>query len=78
GSKLILIALHTEKKLRYERLVKRPVRPLTLEQAEARDLSEIENLAKGGPIAFTDHLVENNGSVDELLAKLSVVLSQDF
>lgn len=76
GSKLILIALHTHKRLRYERLVQRKVRPLDNAAAEARDLSEIENLAKGGPIAFTDHLLENNGSVEELIAKLDAILTK--
>ncbi len=75
GEKLILIGLHTDKALRYARLSQRSVRPLTREQAEGRDLSEIEQLAKGGPIAFADHLVVNNGSVDELAAKISGILA---
>jgi hypothetical protein len=36
----------------------------------SRDISEIENLDKGGPIAFTDYLVINDWTLDELNKKL--------
>ena len=44
----------------------REVRPLTNEQAEARDIAEIENLEKGGPIAMADHFIMNAGSEADL------------
>ncbi len=58
GSALRLIAIHTPRTLRYQRLAARPVRPLTPEQVDQRDYFEIKNLDKGGPIALADvHLV---------------------
>jgi dephospho-CoA kinase len=69
-----LLTIYTSKKLRYERLAKRPFRPLTEGEARSRDYSEIEKLDKGGPIAFTDYLVLNDGSLDELNRKLKTYL----
>ncbi|MBN1634468.1 MAG: AAA family ATPase [Ignavibacteria bacterium] len=70
GENFKLLAIHTEKKLRYERLMKREIRPLTLSEAISRDISEIENIEKGGPIAFADFMVINNGTLEELRIKL--------
>ena len=74
GDSFKLLTIYTSKKLRYERLAKRPFRPLTQEEARSRDYSEIEKLDKGGPIAFTDYLVINDGSLDELNRKLKTYL----
>lgn len=62
----IVLAVITQKKDRYRRLTTREIRPLTNEQAEARDIAEIENLEKGGPIAMADHFIMNSGSEDDL------------
>ncbi len=70
GDNFKLLAVHTDKKLRYERLMKRKIRPLTEAEAISRDVSEIENIEKGGPIAFTDYMILNNGSLEELKSKL--------
>ena len=70
GDNFKLLALHTDKKLRYERLMKREIRPLTLSEAISRDISEIENIEKGGPIAFADYMVINDGTIEELKTKL--------
>ncbi len=66
GESFKLLTIYTSKKLRFERLAKRPFRPLTEEEARSRDYSELEKLDKGGPIAFTDYLVINDGTLDEL------------
>jgi dephospho-CoA kinase len=66
GESFKLLTIYTTKSLRYERLAKRPVRPLTEEEARSRDYSEIEKLDKGGPIAFTDYLVMNDSTLEEL------------
>jgi dephospho-CoA kinase len=42
------------------------VRPLTAEQARARDFAEIENVNKGGPIAMADFTIRNDGTLAEL------------
>ena len=70
GEAFKLITIYTTKDLRYERLLKRPFRPLTNEESKSRDLSEIEKLDKGGPIAYTDYLVMNDGSLDEMNVEL--------
>lgn len=70
GEAFKLITIYTTKDLRYERLLKRPFRPLTNEESKSRDLSEIEKLDKGGPIAYTDYLIINDGSLDEMNEEL--------
>ncbi len=66
GDAFKLITIYTTKELRYERLLKRPFRPLTEAESMSRDLSEIEKLDKGGPIAYTDYLIINDGSLEEM------------
>lgn len=69
-----LITIFTNKSIRYKRLAERPIRPLTEAEATSRDISEIENLDKGGPIAFTDYLVINDGTLIELESNLIKIL----
>ncbi len=59
-----VISIVVDKNIRYERLTKRDIRPLTNEEAQKRDISEIENVAKGGPIAYADFYILNNGDMD--------------
>jgi dephospho-CoA kinase len=56
-----LLCIYTSPPVRYARLARRPVRPLTLAEAKSRDIAEIENLNKGGPIANADYLINNDG-----------------
>ena len=74
--KLIVIAVLAPPELRYERLSNRieiddkmRSRPATKEQAQARDIAEIENIEKGGPIAMADYYIINTGSKEELMQK---------
>lgn len=71
---LKVIAIVVDKKTRYERLETREIRPFTKEQAQARDLSEIENLAKGGPIAYADYYIDNNKDIEAYETRLQVIL----
>lgn len=64
-NQIILLAIVEDKNKRYERLEKREIRPLTKEQAKNRDIAEIENSAKGGPIAFADYYILNNDSIEK-------------
>jgi len=57
---LTVIAVISDRAIRYDRLSKRPVRPFTNEEALERDFSEIEKLAKAGPIALADFYIDNN------------------
>jgi dephospho-CoA kinase len=70
GEAFSLLCIYTTKALRYKRLTERQFRPLTKSEAESRDVSEIENLDKGGPIAFADYTIMNNSTLDELKMKL--------
>lgn len=74
GNDFKLLAIHTDKKLRYQRLMMRELRPLTEAEAISRDISEIENIEKGGPIAFADYMVLNNETLEELKLKLKELI----
>ena len=69
GDRLTVVAIVTDRSLRYHRLSLRPERPLTAEEALSRDVAEIENLEKGGPIAMADEFLSNNGTLAELAEK---------
>ena len=72
--RLTVVAVLAPPELRYERLVKRKKidkdmrnRPMTKDQAKARDFAEIENIEKGGPIAMADYYILNVGSKKDLI-----------
>ena len=71
---LKLICIVVDKEIRYERVSSRPDRPFTREDIIYRDVSEIENLAKGGPIAFADYFLFNNGSIEDYHKRLEEIL----
>ena len=75
GGQLFVISIVADKELRYSRLSKREVRPLTPDEAKARDLAEIENIRKAPPIAYADYYVLNNGTFDEYKAILDEILN---
>lgn len=56
-----LLCIYAPPKTRYERLARRVIRPLTETEATSRDIAEIENLSKGGPIAIADYCIVNDG-----------------
>ena len=66
GDDLIILAVVTNSEIRKNRLQSRAVRPLTPEMVDSRDIAEIENSEKGGPIAKADYYVMNNGSERQL------------
>lgn len=72
---LTTICIVTDKSLRYERLSKRDIRPLTNEEAKNRDIAEIENIQKGGPIAYADYFVLNNGTVEDFYNRMKDILN---
>ncbi len=76
GNQLIVIAVVADKKLRYSRLEKREVRPLTRKEARNRDLAEIENIRKAPPIAFADYYIINNGTIEEYKDRLEEIIKQ--
>jgi len=74
GEDLLLIAVYTPKVDRYARLMARDYRPLTKEEATLRDVAEIENLEKGGPIAYADYLLHNTETPESLKSELDNLL----
>ena len=76
---LIVVAIVAPKHLRHHRLTMRPLRPLTIEEANERDWAEIENLEKGGPIAIADHFLHNTHDLESLHAQIDAVIKElDF
>lgn len=68
------IAIICDKNLRYDRLSKRDVRPFNNEEAKKRDITEIENIEKAGPIAYADYFIYNNGSMEEYYKRLDEII----
>ena len=73
---LTVAAVVAPKTLRHHRLTNRPIRPLTIEEANSRDWAEIENLEKGGPIAIADHYLTNDGSLETLHKQVDQLLEE--
>lgn len=74
GERFKLLAVYTTKSLRYNRLKQREVRRLMYDDAMSRDVSEIEHLEKGGPIAFADFLVVNDSTLEDLYKQLEKIV----
>jgi dephospho-CoA kinase len=78
---LKLILVYAEPEKRYERLAKRKIRTIPINKSRERDITEIQNLNKGGPIAIADFLIENNSEtigdlhkkIDEILERLNLI-----
>ncbi len=76
GERLTTIAIYASPRLRHERLMKRPLRPLTKEEAELRDASQIVRLEQGGPIAVADHLVMNQDDLSSMDVSLDAIMAE--
>jgi dephospho-CoA kinase len=74
GGGLKVVAVWSPPELRYPRLSSRLVRPLTGEQASARDYAEIENVNKGGPIAMADFTISNCSTLGSLLEQAGEII----
>jgi len=76
GEKFAVISIVVDKNIRYDRLETRDIRPFNNVEANTRDVTEIENLAKGGPIAFADYYILNNGDLNEYMKELKRITSE--
>jgi dephospho-CoA kinase len=76
SERFYVVNVFTSKQIRYDRLLHREVRPLSHEEAEARDFAEIENLEKGGPIAIADFTLQNDGTMKKLYSEIDKLLRQ--
>jgi dephospho-CoA kinase len=61
---------------RYSRLTSRSSRRLTLDEASGRDVAEVENLNKGGPIAMADFTIINESSLGNLRKEVKRIIAQ--
>ncbi len=85
GEQLVVLAVYASPKTRYERLDNRKLasedtdlrnRHMSPEESAARDKAEIEISDKGGPIAMADHLINNEGSLEELKQQVESFLER--
>lgn len=78
GEDYVVFAAVNPKHVRYERVVARKDahRPYTLEQIKLRDIEEIENLEKGGPIAFADYYIANAKNIDDFKEKVDALMHE--
>lgn len=75
GAAMIVVAIVANRPVRYQRLSERPERPLNPAEAQNRDMREIEQLEKGGPIAIADYTLLNNDDPAKLLSDLDDLLN---
>ncbi len=73
GHRLMVIAVVAPLRVRQDRLVNRPERPLTPDEVCSRDFAQIENLDIGGSIAIADYYLLNDGTTLELTKKLNIL-----
>lgn len=74
---LKIISIVCDKELRYKRLSLREIRPLTKEEAQNRDISEVENIAKAPPIALADYYILNNSTIDEYINRIDQIIREE-
>ena len=75
GARLAVVAVWASPETRHRRLAQRPIRPLTREEAANRDIAEIQNLKKGGPIAMADYTIINESSLKALERETKRILA---
>ena len=73
---LKLVCIVTDKDIRYERVAARKDRSFDRNAIEYRDISEIENLYKGGPIAYADYYILNNDDTNAIIKRLDNILEK--
>lgn len=70
------LAIYAPPALRYERLAKRPTRPLTIEEAITRDYVQIKNSNIAPPTAMADFLISNLGTKEELFREIDKITEE--
>lgn len=77
GDDLLVIAVAAPKTTRRQRVLNRKDshRKYTLEQLVTREVAEIENIEKGGPIAYADFTIVNDVTPEDMLKKLAQIVS---
>ena len=73
GDTIRLVAIIVDKNIRYARLSKRKIRPLTEEECIERDNNELYQLGVKETLENTDVSVKNEGTLEELENALSAI-----
>jgi dephospho-CoA kinase len=78
GDSYITIAVAAPRELRHRRVLERKDarRTYTLDDIKAREIAEIENLEKGGPIANANFTILNNTNLDDLYKQIDSILAE--
>lgn len=78
GNQLAVIAVVAPKALRRERVMLRKDshRTYTMPQLIEREISEIEHIEKGGPIAYADYTINNDSTLEQFINQLEHIISQ--
>lgn len=86
GDKLVVVAVHSSPKTRYQRLEDRRLRyqddpkmkyrSFSKQEAKARDYAEIENIEKAGPISMADFTIINEGALEDLHQQINEILEK--
>ena len=72
---LLVICTVSDMHIRRQRaLTRKDGRSYTHHDLDRRDIQEIENIEKGGPIAFADYYILNNYGYEELYKRLQEIL----
>ena len=74
----VVVAIHSDKEVRYARLSQREFRPLSKAEVDGRDYAEIENIEKGGPIAIADYHIINNSEFSVFEEDLIKIMNHIF
>lgn len=73
---ITVVAVVAPRKVRHNRLSKRPDRPFSELQSQERDQSEIEGIEKAGPIAMADHYIDSQGNLEEFYSKIDAITDE--
>lgn len=77
GDSLVVIAVVANRKLRHQRILERKDgRNYNLEMITKREISEIEELEKDGPIAYADYYIINNSDITSLTTQLDKISNE--
>ncbi|MDP7458121.1 MAG: AAA family ATPase [Candidatus Woesearchaeota archaeon] len=71
---IALVAVTASPAVRHQRLVERNVRGISLEESQARDRAQIENLGLGDVMEKASVVIENDGDKDMLKEKVFPLL----
>jgi len=76
GDAFKVLATFASPQIRENRMVNRPVRPLTKEEFISREYAQIENTHQAGPIARADFMIVNEGTKEELYGQIDKLLGK--